>query len=223
MAAYNEPPLYAKLAKLAPDLVISCGFPRRASRRASLERLQCGAVNVHPALLLLDRGPLPLFWCFRRGDTDSGVTLHVLSPGLDEGAIIAQRHVPVPRRRGGRGIFCTARHLRVSWCPAQLPALLSPPWSTTVQGASNAWSEQAGAQRIGKSNRQQWNAAADLWHFIRGARAFGDPWARLMDDIYYFDDALAAHPGMHVPGDFILIGNEMLLRVQDGAVRLRVT
>src|ERR1039458_1241614 len=76
VAAYNEPRLYDKLHKRAPDLVVSCGFPRRLPAALAQAAARCGAVNLHPALLPLDRGPQPLFWCFRRVDADSGVTLH---------------------------------------------------------------------------------------------------------------------------------------------------
>ncbi|WP_187972492.1 formyltransferase family protein [Aquibium microcysteis] len=55
------------------------------------------AVNLHPALLPDYKGPSPRIGMLLDGQADlaGGVTLHVLSPGIDEGPVIASR--PVPR------------------------------------------------------------------------------------------------------------------------------
>lgn len=54
------------------------------------------AVNLHPALLPAYRGPSPLLAPLLDGneDSDAGVTLHVLSEGIDEGPIVAQLALP---------------------------------------------------------------------------------------------------------------------------------
>ena len=61
-----------------------------------LARFGPRAVNIHPALLPAYRGPTPYLPMLLdgRGDADGGVTLHVLSAGIDEGDIIAQEAVP---------------------------------------------------------------------------------------------------------------------------------
>jgi|GEM_PF-6321553 len=50
-----------------------------------------GWVNLHPALLPKHRGPMPGFWELRAGDTQSGVSMHLLGGGVDEGPMIAQQ------------------------------------------------------------------------------------------------------------------------------------
>jgi methionyl-tRNA formyltransferase len=215
VGAFAEPPLYEKLRKLAPDLIVTCGFPRRLPAALAHAAARYGAVNLHPALLPMDRGPQPLFWCFRRGDAETGVTLHALSDGLDEGDIIAQRRIPVPRGIGGAELSADLGKLAGELLIDQLP-----PRSGVPQGESNDWAR--------KPTHADWEIKPDdwraehLWHFVRGARMWGSPWARLADEIYYFDDALAVHTGMQVPGEFVVVGRELLLRVQDGAVRLRL-
>ncbi len=59
----------------------------------SLPRLGC--LNVHPALLPANRGPVPLFWTFREGDEYTGVTIHMMEEKMDSGAILAQERVAV--------------------------------------------------------------------------------------------------------------------------------
>lgn len=59
------------------------------------------AVNVHPALLPHYKGPSPRIGMLLDGQADvaGGVTLHVLSPGIDEGPVIASRAVPRSQAR----------------------------------------------------------------------------------------------------------------------------
>ncbi|MBP7961930.1 MAG: hypothetical protein KBG20_06355 [Caldilineaceae bacterium] len=49
-----------------------------------------GFLNVHPSLLPAYRGPSPLFWTFRDGVTETGVTIHRVDAGMDTGPILAQ-------------------------------------------------------------------------------------------------------------------------------------
>lgn len=52
-----------------------------------------GFLNVHPSLLPAYRGPFPLFWQFRMGETATGVTVHWMDDGLDTGEIAGQREI----------------------------------------------------------------------------------------------------------------------------------
>lgn len=52
-----------------------------------------GFLNVHPSLLPAYRGPFPLFWQFRMGETAMGVTVHWMDDGLDTGDIAGQREI----------------------------------------------------------------------------------------------------------------------------------
>lgn len=52
-----------------------------------------GFLNVHPSLLPAYRGPQPLFWQFRAGETRTGVTVHWMDAGLDTGDIATQKAV----------------------------------------------------------------------------------------------------------------------------------
>ena len=52
-----------------------------------------GFLNVHPSLLPAYRGPFPLFWQYRAGETAMGVTVHWMDAGLDTGDIAGQRGI----------------------------------------------------------------------------------------------------------------------------------
>ncbi|MEN0000339.1 MAG: formyltransferase family protein [Pseudomonadota bacterium] len=80
------------------DAILSCGsmliFPR-----AFIDRLDGKLVNFHPALLPHYKGPAPLHALIanEEADTYGGMTLHAVSPGIDEGPIIGQRHLPLSK------------------------------------------------------------------------------------------------------------------------------
>ncbi|MBP7732247.1 MAG: methionyl-tRNA formyltransferase [Caldisericia bacterium] len=54
-----------------------------------------GIVNVHPSLLPLYRGAEPIRWPIRRGETETGSTMMLVSSGLDRGNIISQKKMPI--------------------------------------------------------------------------------------------------------------------------------
>ncbi len=218
VGAYGEAPLYEKITKRGADLIVSCGFGRRLPAALAAGATRLGAVNLHPALLPRDRGPSPLFWCFRRSDAESGVSLHLLSEALDAGNVLAQRSVPVPRGVGGAEFFGELGRMAGELLLSAL---------ATGFGAGEAQGNELGewARRPKHPDFEivpsDWTAER-LWHFVRGARFFGAFWAKLAGDIYYFEDALEPIVGLQVPGDFVIMTNEMLLRVSDGALRLRL-
>ena len=59
-----------------------------------LNSLCYNAVNLHNSYLPWNRGTDPNIWSILE-NTPRGVTLHYMEPGLDKGAIIAQRLVPL--------------------------------------------------------------------------------------------------------------------------------
>ena len=84
----------AMLAPLRPDLIVSGGFPWRIPADVlALPRL--GAINFHDALLPRHRGPNATGWAFRMGDTETGLTIHRLTPEFDTGPVLAQARVPI--------------------------------------------------------------------------------------------------------------------------------
>jgi methionyl-tRNA formyltransferase len=49
-----------------------------------------GVVNFHPSLLPRYRGPIPVAWAVRNGESEIGVTFHRMAPDLDTGPILSQ-------------------------------------------------------------------------------------------------------------------------------------
>lgn len=53
------------------------------------------AINIHPSLLPLNRGPHPVQWAIIHGQTKTGVTAHLMTNDFDAGHIIKQVEVPI--------------------------------------------------------------------------------------------------------------------------------
>jgi methionyl-tRNA formyltransferase len=82
------------LRSLKPDVLMSWSFPWLVTGGA-LALPTLGAINFHPSLLPRHRGPNPVAWTIRMGDSDYGITWHRMSPEYDCGPILAQRSTPV--------------------------------------------------------------------------------------------------------------------------------
>lgn len=79
----------APLAALSPDVLLVSGFA--IILKPPLLRLpRVGCVNMHSSLLPKHRGPNPFCAAILQGETESGVTFHVMDEGIDTGAILDQ-------------------------------------------------------------------------------------------------------------------------------------
>lgn len=77
-----------------PDLLICTAFPWRIPAEAlAVPRIAC--VNGHPSLLPDYRGPTPFGWAVRMGETEIGMTYHLMEASFDTGNILAQTAVPL--------------------------------------------------------------------------------------------------------------------------------
>src|SRR5262249_17408670 len=76
------------------DLAICTGFPWRIPPDAlAVPRL--GIVNGHPSLLPRYRGPIPVAWAVRNGDTEIGLSYHLMDEHFDTGNVLAQTPIPL--------------------------------------------------------------------------------------------------------------------------------
>ncbi|WP_374618917.1 formyltransferase family protein [Devosia sp.] len=99
----------AEVRRLAVDTLITA-VTMQIVRPEILDLFGARAVNFHPALLPFYRGPSPfLGTMLDERDDCAGATLHVLSPGIDEGPVIDQIAVPY-EATGRRYAAWVARH-----------------------------------------------------------------------------------------------------------------
>ena len=77
-----------------PDLALCAGFPWKIPAEAIAVPWH-GIVNGHPSLLPRYRGPVPVAWAIRNGETEIGFTFHYMDAELDTGGILAQVSIPL--------------------------------------------------------------------------------------------------------------------------------
>lgn len=88
----NTLTFFSELAKLDADLFLAAGYAI-ILKEELLNLPKLLAVNFHASLLPAYRGKHPVFWALRSGERWSGMTVHVMDPGIDTGDIIYQRKI----------------------------------------------------------------------------------------------------------------------------------
>ncbi|HPX39790.1 MAG TPA: methionyl-tRNA formyltransferase [Candidatus Hydrogenedentes bacterium] len=94
----------APLRRLEPDLLLVGGFGI-VLKRPLLELPPRGCVNCHSSLLPKHRGPNPFTAAILAGETESGVTFHEMTEGIDAGAILLQHAFPIDENDTGGSVY----------------------------------------------------------------------------------------------------------------------
>ena len=90
-----------QLKEWNPDLIVVAAFGQ-ILRREVLELPRLGCVNVHASLLPRWRGAAPIQAAILNNDTDTGVTIMLMDPGVDTGPMLSQRALPIlPQETAG--------------------------------------------------------------------------------------------------------------------------
>ncbi|WP_035236132.1 bifunctional UDP-4-amino-4-deoxy-L-arabinose formyltransferase/UDP-glucuronic acid oxidase ArnA [Desulfobacter vibrioformis] len=90
----NHPLWVGRIRALAPDQIFSFYY-RNMVGQEILAIPPKGCMNLHGSLLPRYRGRCPVNWVLVNGETETGVTLHHMTPRPDDGDIVGQKQVPV--------------------------------------------------------------------------------------------------------------------------------
>src|SRR5581483_8772721 len=86
------------------DLALCTGYPWLITQEA-IDVPRLGIVNGHPSLLPRYRGPYPIAWAIRNGETEIGLSYHFMDASFDTGNLLAQARVPVADDETGETLF----------------------------------------------------------------------------------------------------------------------
>ena len=185
-----DPETLATLAAYQPDVICVACFSLRIPRvLIDLPRLGC--LNVHPSLLPANRGPVPLFWTFREGVENTGVTIHMIDEGMDSGDILAQEPIAI-----SDGISYDALEAQ---CIQQGKILLAQTvWNLSTGHATRTPQDNTKSSYYPFPSDEDFSISAEDWsaqhvyNFIRGVRSWENPIVlRNGEKTYRVDDALA--------------------------------
>lgn len=160
------------LSDLDADVACVACFNKRIPTRL-LRLPQYGFFNIHPSLLPQFRGPAPLFWTFRAGSQNTGVTVHMMDTGLDTGDIANQAPLTLPDGISGAKADRITGKLGGQLFVKTLTQLAQGTFSPTPQpsgGSTQPW-PQAEDFRIPVS----WSAQR-AFNFMHGTIEFGQPY-----------------------------------------------
>ncbi|MEN0000507.1 MAG: phosphoribosylglycinamide formyltransferase [Pseudomonadota bacterium] len=90
----HEAAMAKMLAAWSPDIVCLAGFMRILSADF-LQPLAGRIINIHPSLLPKYKGLNTHERAIAAGDAEHGCSVHHVTPGMDEGPVIAQARVPI--------------------------------------------------------------------------------------------------------------------------------
>ena len=133
--AYGE--FQGQVAALRPDLIWVNSYSMVVHEDIlSLARL--GGINIHGALLPRYRGCHPIQWAIINGETETGVTLHRMTAGLDEGPIIDQQRIPLLFEDTWKTARDRIEAAGDELIAANLPAVLMGKFTAKVQDEESA-------------------------------------------------------------------------------------
>ena len=93
----NSEAFLSHLRQLGVEFIVSISGTQYYGR-ALREQTRRGIVNCHGALLPKYRGLMPSFWTLANGETEGGVSVHLVDGKIDNGPIIVQRRYPIRDR-----------------------------------------------------------------------------------------------------------------------------
>lgn len=212
----DDPSIEARIAALAPDLILSCYYRRMIPARI-LDHARLGAFNMHGSLLPKYRGRAPVNWAILHGETQVGATLHRMVKRADAGDMVDAEAVPVgPEETAfeamGKVVGAARRILA-----RQIDALLAGTAPQTPQDESQA---TYFGGRTPEDGRIDWNwPAARIVNLVRAVAA---PFPGAFSDgagARLFVWRARKATGTGVPGT-VLATDPLVVACGDGAVEI---
>lgn len=188
--------------KLVPEAIINI-FPR-------------GIVNIHPSLLPLHRGSIPLEAAILQGDTQTGVSLMQLVKAMDAGAVYAQSDVALTGNETKQALADQLLALGGAMLLEHLPAILDGSLEPIPQNEDAATYDARIAKNAGLLQQDDWDRPTV--EIERMVRAFAG-WPRVRTTIAETEIIItAAHvqAGSGMPGVMWAEGQSFGIYAKDG-------
>ena len=216
--AFNEDSVYSAILAHQPDFLFSFYFREMIQARV-LDIPRLGAYNLHGSLLPKYRGRAPLNWVLVKGETETGITLHAMTPKPDDGFIVAQTRLPIAWDETALSLTAKAASAGRELVAGAIPSLLdgsSPRIDQRTLGASTYFGGRKPAD-------SRLDAAMTVQEAFNQIRAVADPWPNAFLETPLGTVKIAwALPSVEPcqPGSFRLTREGLLLGFADGALRI---
>src|SRR6478736_2163082 len=154
----------AELRTLQPDLIAVAAFGQILPQ-SILDLPRLGCLNVHTSLLPKYRGASPIQSAILNGESETGVTIMKMDIGLDTGAILTQRTMPIHAEDNAATL-----HDRLAQLGAELLVETIPAYAAgTIQPRLQQHELATHVAKIKKEDgRIDWSQSARaIWNRIR--------------------------------------------------------
>ena len=91
----NSPEALESISSNGPAYLVVADYGQLL-KKPLLQLAPGGAINVHPSLLPLGRGPAPVAWAILAGERETGVSTMLLDEGMDTGPVLMQERIKIP-------------------------------------------------------------------------------------------------------------------------------
>lgn len=204
------------LERVGADAFVVLGFPQLLPP-SILGLAPKRGLNVHPGRLPEQRGPSPIFWALKRGE-DLACTIHVLTPREDAGDVVVSIPIEAPDGvRYGEILADMAQRIQAPLTQA-VRDLLRSDLICSPQKEDAAHRDPRPRFRDGRLNPDR-----DVRELHRFVRACGQRYSLFVEsagDRFFIADALAVHPDMKLPAEYMLEGERLLLSCEGGVLEL---
>ena len=207
------------LSFLQPDVACAACFPKRIP--PSVLRLpRFGFLNLHPSLLPHYRGPYPLFWIFRNGETHAGVTIHFMDEGFDTGDIAAQALIDFPDGVSGKE---ADRLCATLGGQLMVEVIESLERGTLMQRKqSDGGSYYPAPTNDDFEINRSWPARR-VFNFMRGTSEWSHPYPIEIDaERWMLRRAVAFDVDERLDRDYVLSGDEIAIQFNPGVLRAKL-
>ena len=217
---FNEDAVYETIRSLKPDFLFSFYF-REMIQARFLELPRLGAYNLHGSLLPKYRGRAPINWVLVKGEPETGITLHAMTPKPDDGDIVGQMKLPIDWDETALSLTLKSAEAGRILVREVVPKLLDGT-AIRVNQKTLAPSTYFGGRKPEDGQLDFSMSAADAFNLIR---AVADPWPNAF---------ISTTSGtLHIPwalptalpcpsGCFRLTPEGTLLGFRDGALMLHL-
>jgi UDP-4-amino-4-deoxy-L-arabinose formyltransferase/UDP-glucuronic acid dehydrogenase (UDP-4-keto-hexauronic acid decarboxylating) len=120
-----------------PDIIFSFHYRRNVSQ-AILDIAPAGCLSVRASLLPEYRGKCPANWVLVNGATETGVTLHYLTTGVDDGDIVCQEKIKLSDTDTAKSVHEKATETASKMLDTILPKITDGTAPRTPQDQSKA-------------------------------------------------------------------------------------
>ena len=142
------------MESLEPEVLFSFYY-RDLIPAAILAMPRLGAFNMHGSLLPRYRGRACVNWAIIHGETETGATLHWMTPRPDEGDIVDQERVPIGEKDTALDVMLKVADAAEKVLTRSLPLIEAGKAPRIPQDGSKAtyWREEARgrAHRLGRA------------------------------------------------------------------------